>query len=67
MRSGADARLSSARETYGEMILQIAREYPGLPDVRTLTVGEIVFFYDALRSELRKYSRPQSGGRPPRF
>jgi hypothetical protein len=43
------------------MILQIARDYPGLPDVRTLTVVEIVFFYDGMRPELKKYSKGRLG------
>jgi hypothetical protein len=42
---------------YCEMILQITRDYGGLPDVRTLTRSQIEFFYDALRPELRKYTR----------
>jgi hypothetical protein len=57
VRSGADARLSSARDTYREMLLQIARDYAGLPDARTLTIGEIVFFYEGLRPELIKHTR----------
>jgi hypothetical protein len=35
------------------MLLQICRLYPGLPDPRTLTTREIVFFYSGLRAELR--------------
>lgn len=58
MRNGADARLSSAQATYKEMLLQVARDYAGLPDARTLTVGEIVFFYEGLRPELKKHTRP---------
>jgi hypothetical protein len=59
VRNGADARLSSAGLTYIEMLLQIARDYPGLPDPRTLTVNEIVFFYNGLRDELKKHTRPK--------
>jgi hypothetical protein len=58
VRNGADVRLSSARATYREMLLQCARDYPGLPDARTLTIGEILFFYEGLRPELRKHTRP---------
>jgi hypothetical protein len=58
VRNGADARLSSAKATYREMLLQISRDYAGLPDARTLTVGEIVFYYEGLRPELIKYTRP---------
>lgn len=57
MRNGADARHSSAAATYREMMLQCARDYAGLPDVRTLTIPELVFFYDGLRPELRKHTR----------
>lgn len=57
VRSGADARLSSASATYREMLLQCARDYAGLPDARTLTLGEIVFFYEGLRPELIKHTR----------
>lgn len=59
MRSGADARLSGgAARTWKEMLLQCARDYPGLPDPRTLAIPEIVFFYDGLRAELQKHTRP---------
>lgn len=68
MRSGADARLPSARATYREMLLQIARDYAGLPDARTLTLTEIVFFYEGLRPELKKHTRvaaePSARARP---
>lgn len=57
MRHGADARLPTGQATYREMLLQCARDYPGLPDVRTLTIPELVFFYEGLRPELIKYTR----------
>jgi hypothetical protein len=44
------------------MLLQVARDYPGLPDPRTLTVAEIVFFYNGLRPEIKKYTRPKGRG-----
>lgn len=66
MRNGADARLSSAKATYREMLLQISRDYPGLPDARTLTVPEIVFFYDGVRAELIKHTRTAPAPAPPR-
>lgn len=68
MRHGADERLAPDRETgrnrhtlpvvYGEMLLQICRDYPGLPDPRTLSLSEIRFFYEGLRPELRKHTKP---------
>lgn len=39
------------------MLLQCARDYAGLPDARTLTIPEIVFFYEGLRPELIKHTR----------
>jgi hypothetical protein len=66
VRNGADARLSSAQATYREMLLQCARDYPGLPDPRTLTIGELVFFYNGLRPELHKHTRqaPSTSSKP---
>ena len=49
---------NSAFVVYTEMLLQIARDYPGLPDARTLTVSEIRFFYEGLRRELEKGTTP---------
>jgi hypothetical protein len=67
VRSGADVLLKRDRKTkavvhtatvvYREMIRQICRDYSGLPDVRTLTVEEIVFFYDGLRPELKEATK----------
>ncbi len=42
---------------YGEMLLQICRDYPGLPDARTLKAHEILFFYNGLSPELRKHTK----------
>jgi hypothetical protein len=41
------------------MLLQICREFPGLPDPRTMTLAEIRFFYDDLRPELKKRTKTQ--------
>ena len=41
------------------MLLQICSEYPGLPDPRTLTVGEIRFFYEGLRPQLKEYTKSE--------
>lgn len=66
VRAGKDVRLPRAREghrqhtldaVYREMLLQICTDYPGLPDVRTLTLGEIRFFYDGLRPTLRRHTK----------
>ncbi len=68
MRSGNDAFLPKrdggghrVLPVYGEMLLQVCRDYPALPDPRTLTMSEIRFFYEGLRAELREHTKP----RPP--
>ena len=43
---------------YTEMLFQICRDYPGLPDPRTLRFREIRFFYDGLRAELKQHTKP---------
>lgn len=66
MRSGADAKLPKRDDgghqllpVYGEMLLQICRDYPTLPDPRTLSMSEIRFFYEGLRAELREHTKPR--------
>ena len=69
VRHGVDERLPKDRKTgavchtmfpvFGEMLLQVCRDYPGLPDPRTLSNSEIVFFYEGLRPELRRSTRPK--------
>lgn len=76
MRSGADARLEPDRKSgrcrhtapnvYGEMLRQICRDYSGLPDIRTLKDHEIVYFYEGLRPELRKFTAPEKATPSPR-
>lgn len=64
VRSGGDAKIPDGGHTlcavYGEMLLQVTRDYSGLPDVRTLTASEIRFFYDGLRGELIEHTKPRS-------
>ena len=61
MRRGADELLTGEGgnnfyAVYGEMLLQICRDYTSLPDVRTLKAREILFFYDGLRAEIKKHT-----------
>ena len=44
---------------YSEMLLQISRDYSGLPDVRTMKVHEILFFYNGIRVELQQHTKPK--------
>lgn len=37
------------------MIRQISMDYPGLPDVREMTLDDIEFWYDGLRESLKKH------------
>jgi hypothetical protein len=69
VRDGADAELPRDRETgksthtllpvYGEMLMQICRDYPSLPDPRTMTLAEIRFFYNGGRASLREFTKPR--------
>lgn len=39
---------------YGEMLLEICRDYPGLPDPRTLSMDDIRFFFEGMRPSLKE-------------
>jgi hypothetical protein len=41
------------------MLWQICRDYSTLPDPRTLTITEIVFWYAGLRADLYERTRPR--------
>lgn len=41
------------------MLLQIAKDYAGLPDVKSLSASEIRFFYDGTRGDLEKHTKPK--------
>jgi hypothetical protein len=60
---GADAKLPKGdhvfQSVYTIMLLQICRDYHGLPDVKKLKAHEIRFFYDGLRIELREHTKPK--------
>lgn len=61
VRSGADfkhpKRGHVTDRVYAEMLVQVCRDYPGLPDPRTLKLREIRFFYEALRGELKEHTQ----------
>ena len=63
VRNGADEKLRGGSHVmsvvYSEMLLQITRDYGGLPDVRKLKISEIKFFYEGLRSELKSHTSPR--------
>lgn len=51
--------LADRVDLHVEMLLQITTDYPGLPDVRTLTASDIRFFYNGLRQSLKKHTQPR--------
>lgn len=57
--TGASAEQHTLHRVHAEMLLQICRDYPTLPDPRTLTLSEIRFFYNGLRRELRQSTKPK--------
>lgn len=59
MRYGEDeiTKEHTAVAVYSEMLLQIALDYPGVPDVRTLKAHEIRFFYNGLRATLKERTK----------
>ena len=63
VRHGVDERLPDGGHTfqpvYTEMLLQISRDYAGLPDPRTLKIHEIRFFYEGLRAEIKEHTKPR--------
>ena len=65
VRHGVDEILTRGRHrilaVYSEMLLQVSREYAGLPDPRSLTLEEIRFFYSGLRGDLRKLTQRGTG------
>lgn len=42
------------------MLLQICADYPGLPNPKTLTLGQIRFFYSGIRSQLKETTKPKN-------
>lgn len=59
-----DPETGAARHTaevvYAEMLIQICRSYRSLPDPRTLAMGEIRWFYEGIRAELREATKPNT-------
>jgi len=41
------------------MMLQVCHNYAGLPDFRTLKLSEIRLFYEGIRGELKRASKPR--------
>ncbi len=49
----------TAHRVYVEMFLQVCREYASLPDPQNLKAHQIRFFYEGLREELKRATKPK--------
>ena len=45
---------------YKSAILEICRDFSGLPDVRSMTMSQIRWFYDLIRPTLIKATKPKT-------
>lgn len=65
VRHGADAKLTEREgghtmiPVYTEMMIQIALDYPSLPDPATLSTSWIRFYYEGLRPSLKAATKPR--------
>lgn len=57
VRNGEDQGGHTFADAHIEMLLQICRDYPALPDPRTLKAHEIRFFYEGLAGELKDHTK----------
>jgi hypothetical protein len=44
---------------YGEMMMQVAMDFPSLPDVRSMTLSDIRYWFNGLRAALKKRTAPR--------
>ena len=67
MRHGENIRLQDPRgerpshtrlRVYQEMMLNVAMHYRSAPDVRTMDLEELEFFYEGLRGHLMSITKP---------
>jgi len=67
VRDGQEVTLQGEKHNrvnvYSEMLLHVVRDYAGIGDWRSLEEHEIEFFYDALRYELKKATKPRPPGK----
>lgn len=70
VRRGEDVQLPNDRNSaaivhnganvYGEMFAHVCVSGASIGDFRTLTLDEIVFFYDCLRPQLKRHTAPRA-------
>lgn len=62
IRGGKEVRLKEDQHNWIavhlEMLLQVVRDYAGIGDWRKLTSDEIEFFYNGLREEIKRGTKP---------
>lgn len=67
VRDGADVKLPGSEHNmfavYGEMLLQVCQDYSGIGDFRKLKLNEIEFFYNGIRHDLKKSTKPRPKGK----
>ena len=54
-----EPRIHTAMAVYGEMLLQVCSTYHQLPDFESLTLSDIIFFYEGYRPSLKKSTKPR--------
>jgi hypothetical protein len=63
VRKGGNETGFDRLTVYTEMILQVTRDFSGIPDYRTMNMSEIRYFYEGLRTELKEVTKPQPKGK----
>jgi len=58
IRDGQEEKVRGI-QAFQEMILQICMNYPVIPDIRTMDLDEIEFFYEGLKPTLKKITKPK--------
>lgn len=58
-RDDEDRATHTAFNVYPEMLRQVCRDYATLPPLRTMSIEEVIFFYDGLRPELKRATKPK--------
>jgi hypothetical protein len=62
VRGGEDFRHQNGAHrlpaVYGEMMLQVAQDYSGAPDVLNMRAHQIRFFYNGIRRKLQQETKP---------
>ena len=55
----AETGAHTALNVYRHMMIMISKVYKSAPDVRTMTIDEIEFFYDGIRADLVEMTKKE--------